>query len=188
MALEHWYTALWHYNGSPAYLPPIFKLLQKPAPASDRWPSVVWDNASDKLSVYKSATQTRPQPTLGANTSTKAAHVDVDFDGSVDVILSKPRKVSSGTGDQISVVAQTDSVRGISIVTVTATVTGGALPNGSSIEIPTSAGSDALFAGTTTAHFTRSKLPYLVEFSVELAGTGSDGNTASGITWEFAVP
>ena len=111
--LEHWYAALWSYNGQSKqskkniYPNLIWTTLQ--TGGGGRWSSA----NTTPLSTYFVAAGTDqsgtplfyPQsgPTLGTGNSTKIAHADANNDGIVDVVVSNPVVVPSGDGVDISV-------------------------------------------------------------------------------------
>jgi len=112
--LEHWYAALWAYNGKikqssdRIYPNAIWTAIGKLG--GGRWSSANTIPLSTYFVMAGSEKKTGKQlyypqsgPTLGIGNNTKIAHADVNNDGIVDAVVSSPTAVRSGDGVDISV-------------------------------------------------------------------------------------
>jgi probable HAF family extracellular repeat protein len=149
--LEHWFNALWAYNGKPSGR----TASNSKAPV---YPDQVWAKIRDGGRVSWTAGQTTQprwsfwnppissyavpsgqsitgttmpgytwskQPTLGSDITGKTAHADVDLDGQVDAVLQSPRLSRAASADKLLISVTTDPNRAeiVKLDSLSATIT-----------------------------------------------------------------
>ena len=204
--IENWYNAIWGYNGfpdgttasnsaAPVYPDNIWTNVE--LKGTKRWTFLSPNLSEYKVYVGKRAVGSPPRvrkfytavqaPTLGRDATRKVAHGDLDFDGTIDVALSKASWTRGSASDAVSIVARIGSSRRtVAIESVSAVVSGGALTQDLSIPVFVPKGS-GVFQGTIGGHFIPATTPYTVNFTVTLSGLPSGTAQASGATYEFSV-
>ena len=200
--LEHWYPAIWLYNGPESkpirgrnivYPNIIWNLLQRESPGNRgshlRW--ALLDFPKSTLCTYYIADPDKPRlytfrksPQPSFNDSVEAVHADVDGDGSVDVELAHPVARSLALEDEISIEARPRlSLPAASIVSVTATILHA--DGTRSSELSLSIQSDGVtFLGTLPSRLQDSET---VSFGVTCS-TSNGQNTAKGATFAPNLP
>ena len=208
--LEHWYNALWSYNGTPdgytakssaapVYPDRVWSEIKKGG--DGRW--TFWKPAAPKLSSYaiesgyyidgtsETGYTADKSPTLGKD-GEKVAHADVDFDGVVDVVVSEPHFDQSGQNASVKVNVESDPDPNhkVSIISVFVSVDGAAREEMSAGAAVDTGGNTYERALTTPLHAGEHTFTFSVLMNVPLRADGSParGNEADGITYSVNVP
>jgi hypothetical protein len=118
--LEHWYNAVWHYQGTlshPAgqlypddFVFPLIEGKSRRCPALPRWSYLTPTGAGDRLGQYavrqtggKYNVSELTQPTF--STANQYAHADLNLDGVIDVTLAHPLLTAAGAAYSLSIEA-----------------------------------------------------------------------------------
>ena len=196
--LEHWYNALWAFDGLPD--PATSNRSTLPVYPDRVWEVVRsrglgrWSFLRPVLSGYAVPAGIsndyfipRKQSTLGNDANKKWAHADVDFDGLADVVLFAPSFSRGTIANSLFIRVRTDSTRpSLGIDSVHAVISGGALLSPLNLEL--SAGAADSFSIAMGVRLPRSRSYYNATFSVSLTGIDAKKRAAEGLTYKFMNP